>query len=175
MVKIAGPRNYLRHDEFYRSSIKDNPDKVRRNVMTMAFIPICGMAAEVKAPEVKPEQPSLPIFTRKWYHRFKLDIRPVCWSLRNRPEEWERQEVNGNLIMFTHKPSSHYFYTNRFHEGVRLRQETRCGCTAYANDFTALQRWQFSLAANDWWQLRQQVELIETRKHFEEHFVGPAS
>jgi hypothetical protein len=141
--------------------------------MTMAFIPIPGIAAEVKALEVNPEKPKPPTFTRKWYHRFKLDIRPVCWSLRNRPEEWERQVVNRNLIMFTHTPSSHYFYTDGSHTGVRLRQETRCGCTAYANDFTAVQRLQFCLAADDWWRQRRQAELNKTRKHFEEHFVGP--
>jgi hypothetical protein len=143
--------------------------------MTMAFIPIPVPVAEVKAPEAEPMKPNLPTFTRKWYHRFKLDIRPVCWNLRNRPEEWERQEMNGNLIMFTHKPSQHYFYTNGLHKDVRLRKETRCGCTAYADDFTALQRLQFSLAADAWWRLRQQAELNQTRKHFEEHFVEGAS
>lgn len=52
--------------------------------------------------EAVPTKPATPVFGPRWHSRSRLDIRPVLWSLRNRPEEWQQGEYT--LI---HAPSKH--------------------------------------------------------------------
>ena len=55
--------------------------------------------AFMMAPALKQEvKVDPPVFKWRWWYSDKcLDIRPVLWSLRNHPEEWEMNEKGTRL------------------------------------------------------------------------------
>jgi hypothetical protein len=117
-------------------------------------------------------RPQCPNF-RPRRNKYRLDLRPAIWSLRNRPEEWE---FHAGFIV--HVPSKHVFYahgtctTNGFTDhkiGDLSDHHTRCSCTC-ANRAPLRDRIRFRFALLDW-RHRKEYPDIEKRYHqFMNHF-----
>jgi hypothetical protein len=112
---------------------------------------------------------SPPMFGRRWHSFSRLDIRPVLWSLRNRPEEWEQNEFT-----IVHKPSKHEFWiANGFWFYSLYRAD--CSCTkAAGGKFSYIQKVQFSFARRAVAALeraRRNAELAQINVQFAEHFT----
>lgn len=115
-----------------------------------------------------------------WHSRGYLDARPVIWSLRNRPEQWERRNVTGyddNYCIMYHKPSRHSFYET----GWGL-QSASCSCTGHparGGRFSFAQRWQVRAAFRHWrrtWGRQQRLaEISKINEQFTAHFVEHAA
>lgn len=93
--------------------------------------------------------PELPTFKPRWWYRNdRLDARPVIWSLKNRPEEWEPADRRPHW-MLKHKPSGHVF---RIAFGpARLVAPTDCGCLQNSvGRFQRFQSWRLKWAAAEW-------------------------
>lgn len=78
----------------------------------LAFLP-AAIAAVVRKPDTA-EPPKLPTFEPRWWHKpGRLDARPVMWSLRNRPDEWEPAD-RPPVWLLRHKPSGHVFHIGAY-------------------------------------------------------------
>lgn len=66
-----------------------------------------------KPPEFKP---------RWWFSSYRLDARPLAWSLENRPEDWR---WGGGGYTIVHKPSNHTYWVG---VGPYRLFEAMCSC-----------------------------------------------
>jgi len=131
----------------------------------LAFVPVVPAAQETVP------APVLPTFRPRWWYRnYRLDARPVAWSLRNRPEDW-RWNTEG--ITLRHVPSDHVFWIAN---GSYSLYTANCSCQK--NTRGRFQRFQalfvFRPAYRYWlrWQrLKQQQEMTHDPAHFAEHFI----
>ncbi len=74
-------------------------------------------------PPAAPPKP-LPKFKKRWWwanNMVRLDARPVAWSLKNHPEQW--QQIDHERVM--HLPSRHTFRTDN---GPYALYSARCYC-----------------------------------------------
>lgn len=137
--------------------------------MAMAFVPTPPAAMQA---EDKPKA-ALPVFGRRLHSRNRLDIRPVLWSLKNRPEEWVEDRFT-----ITHKPSKHEFWTGNgyFFYGLYSTGERHCSCQAVEGGrFSLIQKAQFAWALMRWrWTYGANLaraELGRTNEQFANHFI----
>lgn len=114
-----------------------------------------------------------PQFKPKWWYKPKrLDARPMIWSLRNKPEDWQMHESGYHLI---HMPSQHHYATDPRME-YRPLPTSDCGCgTAYAG-YQPFQTFSIGRAVRSWlrWndkrkELERQVE-VNLNAQFHSHF-----
>ncbi len=115
-------------------------------------------------------QTAIPTFSsRRWHSRSRLDIRPVLWSLRNRPQDWQQDE-----FALLHKPSKHEFWTaNGFWFYALYRAHCSCTRSGYGS-FSFIQKIQFSFARRVVARMecaRMSAELAEINGQFAAHFV----
>jgi hypothetical protein len=114
--------------------------------------------------------PALPTFKpRWWYEPDRLDARPVIWSLRNRPQEWEALH-RGIFLRVRHKPSGHAFVADICDTG--LEDGNRCGCARSTGKFQIFQNWAFRRAARAFRDLPENQSHHDP-VHFASHFVHP--
>jgi hypothetical protein len=129
-------------------------------------------SASVVVPHI-PATPTMPVFEPRWWRsKTRLDIRPVLWSLRNRPEEWTQTEYT---IM--HVPSQHEFWTANGFFSYSLYRAGGCSCTrARGGGFSLLQKFEFSAALSKWtyWdRSRQAAAATGVNVQFAAHFLTP--
>lgn len=112
----------------------------------------------------------IPRFGRRWHSWSRLDIRPVLWSLRNRPGEWEQGEYT-----LTHRPSKHEFWTANGFLFYSLYRTEGCSCQSVRyGKFSLIQKFQFSMARIGWrWRNPQSPRMAEINAQFAEHFIAP--
>lgn len=104
-------------------------------------------------------KPTMPEFKKKWWHRSdRLDVRPVIWSMENRPEEWERYG-SVSAISVQHKPSNHVF-------NIYGRMHTTCGCSQLLFQWGQTKRLGKAVTAF----IRRQT--VITQHQFRNHFLG---
>lgn len=128
----------------------------------LAFLTAAGAAAVADA-DTKPAE--LPTFRPRWWHREdRLDARPVMWSLRNRPEEWEWRHQPYTI---THRPSKHTFWVGNGW-GFYSLYDADCSCTRSRGRFQRFQQGAFGRAFRQW--RRQQAPIID-QAQFAAHFV----
>lgn len=107
----------------------------------------------------------LPCFkSRWWYRRDKLDARPVAWSLRNRPQDWEWQTTR---LKLRHIPSKHVFWTG---VGGCFLYDANCGCSHTRGRFQRFQSMFVMKPAVRAWQ-RLQIASRYQPEHFASHFI----
>lgn len=109
--------------------------------------------------------PKLPSFKpRFWYNPEKLDARPVAWSLRNKPEEWEWRNPGYTI---RHKPSGHVFWVaNGF--GHYYLYNANCRCSTATNcKFQRFQQAVFHRAFRQW----RVGQTKGVHEHFADHFI----
>lgn len=115
-----------------------------------------------------------PVFGRRWHSFSRLDIRPVLWSLRNRPEEWEQTEFT-----LDHVPSKHRFWTANGFWFYSLYEANGCSCQKVRHgSFSFIQKIQFAFARRTVARadrFKRNAELAAINTHFAEHFVSPIS
>lgn len=122
-------------------------------------------------PKWKSETAQAPTFGRRWHSWSRIDIRPVLWSLRNRPEEWHQ---DGYTLV--HKPSKHGFWTGNGFWFYGLYDSNNCSCTSRPSHgrFSLIQKFQFGLARRTVARLertRANAELVGINSQFAEHFL----
>lgn len=110
----------------------------------------------------------MPVFGARWHSWSRLDIRPVLWSLRNRPEEWEQLKYR-----LVHKPSNHQFWTANGLFFYSLH-DANCSCTKVrGGGFSLIQKLQFAFARRHVLAIARRqasAELAQINAHFTEHF-----
>src|SRR5262245_46164259 len=102
----------------------------------LAFLTVPAIAAV----SVTEADETLPAFKRRWWHSARrLDARPVVWSLRNRPQDWEWAHREYTI---RHKPSDHVFWVANG-PGFYALYEANCSCTSRSDRgrFQRLQQW----------------------------------
>lgn len=114
-----------------------------------------------------------PVFGPRWHSHSRLDIRPVLWSLRNRPEEWSQTEYT-----LRHDPSGHEFWiANGFWFYGLYGSDDNCSCTKVRGGaFSFIQKVQFAfsrrrVAAID--RERVSARLAKINDQFRDHFTPP--
>jgi hypothetical protein len=109
----------------------------------------------------------LPTFRKlPWFRANRLDARPVAWSLRNRPEDWEWEHEDYTI---KHKPSNHVFWiANGW--GFYALYEANCSCMSTRGKFQRFQQFMFGRAFKHW--RRNHGESYDP-DHFASHFVTP--
>lgn len=124
-------------------------------------------------PKWNTETVPAPTFGRRWHSWSRLDIRPVLWSLRNRPEEWQQTEFT-----LLHKPSRHEFWTANGFFFYALYRADGCSCTrARGGAFSLIQKFQFGAARRRVARMeraRMSAELIGINAQFAGHFLPTA-
>lgn len=124
-------------------------------------------------PIVAPKQAQTPDFTskRRWHSRDRLDIRPVLWSLRNRPEDWK---ADGHYTL-DHKPSHHEFWIANGFFFYSLYRTDDCSChLTREGSFSLIQKVQFGRACAAWrrWnRTNENSALAEVNRQFANHFI----
>lgn len=112
-------------------------------------------------------EPQLPVFKPlPWFRDDRLDARPVAWSLRNRPDDWD-EATPGYTIR--HKPSDHTFWIWNG-KGYYSLYAADCSCTT-RSDRGRFQRFQqgiFHRAYRHW--LRHRPPPVDAEQ-FAAHFV----
>lgn len=128
----------------------------------MAAVPATRATAEDVV-----EAPALPTFVPRWWHRRdRLDARPVAWSLRNRPQDWEWRTEDTTIV---HKPSKHVFWVGNGPMSYRL-YDADCSCTTTRGKFQRMQaRWVFGSAYQHWRTNHARAQF--NPEHFAAHFV----
>lgn len=129
-------------------------------------------SAAVVVPHIS-ATPAMPVFKPRWWRsKTRLDIRPVLWSLRNRPEEWRQDEYT-----IVHMPSRHEFWTANGFFAYSLYRSNGCSCQrARGGGFSLLQKFEFSAAWSKWiyWdRSRQAATASEINAQFAAHFLAP--
>lgn len=133
------------------------------SAITTAFVALLAAAQSPPA-----EQPSVPVFPKRWWHsRKRLDIRPVLWSLRNRPGEWSVGEYR-----LLHVPSKHEFWIANGRGSYRL-YHADCSCSSANRRFSFLQQFLFHSAFRDWQRLTR-LDQDDINKQFASHFIPSA-
>lgn len=132
----------------------------------IAFLATLPALTKSTTPPAMPEWQSL-----RYSKKQRLDIRPVLWSLRNKPQDWEWQRGRDTI---GHIPSGHSFWV--YSMDYHLHNSTQCSCTqAREGRFSFIQRRQFGRAFASWrrWQKKQfatpRIEAIN--KEFRQHFI----
>lgn len=119
------------------------------------------------------ESKPAPVFGRRWHSFSRLDIRPVLWSLRNRPEEWEQSEYR-----LTHTPSQHTFWIGNGFWFYSLH-DANCSCTQVSGGkFSFIQKIQFSFARRRVSEIQRSLrsaQLAKINAQFSEHFMVAAA
>lgn len=113
------------------------------------------------------EAPRLPTFASRWWFKSnRLDARPVAWSLRTRPQDWEWEHEDYTI---RHKPSQHIFWIANGLGYYRL-YDANCSCTSRSDNgrFQHFQQMVFHRAFKCW---RQQQHPAVDTQHFASHFV----
>lgn len=110
-----------------------------------------------------------------WQPKTGLDIRPVLWSLRNRPNEWT---YDRGRYCIEHKPSRHEFWISNGFWFYRLYEAHGCSCKSDARgSFSFLQKIAFDRAYNHW--KRNHADAIRAKEaakineQFRQHFLTP--
>ena len=112
-------------------------------------------------------KPDLPTFEPRWWYRGdRLDARPVAWSLRNRPDDWQWHHQPYTI---EHKPSRHVFWVGNGWGFYRL-YEANCSCTSRSRrgHFQRFQQGVFGRAYRHW--RRHQAPPVDPQQ-FASHFV----
>lgn len=133
----------------------------------LAFLP-AAVAAVLSTTTEKAEPPALPTFKPRWWHnRNRLDARPVMWSLRNRPDDWEWRNEPHTL---RHKPSKHIFWVANGPGFYHLYETDGCSCLSSSNrgKFQRFQQIKFWHAFRCW--RRHQPPPVD-QQQFAAHFV----
>ena len=123
---------------------------------------------EEKLPEFKP---------RWWYSPDRLDARPVVWSLKNRPHEWNWRNyaLDGSPptysdMMLTHVPSQHHFWIGSApYHYPRLDDDTICSCATLSGRWQMWQNPALRKAIREW-VAQKRGNVFE---NFASHFVRP--
>ncbi len=104
-----------------------------------------------------------------WHSRNRLDIRPVLWSLRNRPQEWRR----GNYTL-DHIPSGHRFWIANGFFHYSLYEANGCSCRRENHDghFSLIQKIEFGAAYKAWRKSRE-PDRAQINAQFASHFILP--
>lgn len=124
-------------------------------------------ALKSKTPPVMPDWSSL-----RQSKKARLDIRPVVWSLLNKPEDWKWGYNNYTIY---HVKSNHQFWVTS--GPYRLYGADHCSCQQVADGtgFSIAQRYKFGVAFRAWkrWERTQRVvpRVEAINKEFRQHFV----
>jgi hypothetical protein len=157
----------------------------------LAFLP-AAIAAAMRKPEVA-KASSRPSFKpRFWYHRNRLDARPVIWSMDNHPEEWEAYSIWSNgkdrvtgrrnwyqLGYMLHIPSNHKFCVDRgstayLASAPGLEPGSECGCrSASRGRLQPFHSMAIKDAASRWFD-KKFPEPVLDHEHFKSHFLHDA-
>lgn len=136
------------------------------DVLAFLTAPIAAALAKVEA---KPDQ--LPTFKPRWWYRpHRLDARPVIWSLKNRPEEWEYDSHPPYWVQ--HIPSGHRFWIATFSGPAHLVSASGCGCLQRSNRgrLQLFQSYALKRAAHQMIRARETPPPVD-HDHFAAHFV----
>lgn len=140
-------------------------------VSLIAFRPDAGDEAMIHS------KPVLPVFKpRFWWSPDRLDVRPVLWSMRNKPEDWAVQRLprprfDGGWML--HTPSQHSFQVGGFWAGDRagLRNSRNCGCSQSSKKFHTGQAHRFNRMAWKFFRAEGARQGVAVAKEFHSHFV----
>lgn len=134
--------------------------------MAFAFAPVVPAIQ-------KPEQVEKPVTKEpnlsQWYHnpKWRLDIRPMLWSLYNKPEEWTQ-----TTYRLTHNPSCHAVY---FSNGWPFYELFGQQCDCETRKLSLGQKWQLRRAVAGWrstvGRVRSEVEQVKINQRFASHFI----
>ena len=127
------------------------------------------------APKAEPAIPVMPEFKNP--PKDRLDVRPVCWSMRNHPQDWQFTEFT-----LRHRPSGHDFWIASGFSYYRL-YEARCSCMSVGNGrFSVRQKLMFHRAMRTLQKLqretpsdikaRERKRIADINAHFMTHFTG---
>jgi hypothetical protein len=122
---------------------------------------------EAEAVKIACSRPQPPVFKRRWWFKqTRIDARPVVWSLRHRPEDWETHERDGDRIK--HKPSG---YTLVLRDGIPNRMwDKTCDDVRY---FQSFQKYGLLSAYEDWKKHRGCGTPFTNPDRFAAMFVAP--
>lgn len=108
-----------------------------------------------------------PTFKERWWHsKSRIDIRPVVWSIRNRPDDWELSDY-----CFVHTPTRCSFWIANGKSQYKLYRapELWSDTDPPFGKLSFIQRWQFSEAFFDW----KTKTAKNWRQLFSDYFVKP--
>lgn len=104
----------------------------------------------------------------------RLDFRPVIWSLRNRPDEWEWGHGHYCIV---HKPSRHEIWVSSGLEYYNLYNAGGCSCTRLSTR-TKPSWWdrrRFHSAFKAWRRSHGQTDSAAINRQFAAHFITHAA
>lgn len=102
----------------------------------------------------------------------RLDLRPVAWSLRNRPEEWRPSSPG---ITIEHVPSGHVFWVGNGIAYYDLHSADRCSCTSVISRPLLRDRLRFHFAYREWLGQQEAARMANINRQFATHFLTPSS
>ena len=135
----------------------------------MNIIPAALAFLALAPAKAKSDEP--PTFTKRpWHSRGRLDIRPVLWSLRNRPQDWRADHYT-----LTHVPSAHKFWIANGFFFYGLWASNGCSCQREREGaFSIIQKFQFGAARRAWaratWAAAQ-GDRDQVNAQFASHFI----
>lgn len=125
----------------------------------------------VKVEDPPKKEPQRPTFKARWWHRHnRIDVRPVIWSLINKPQDWKLSRPyyywRGHII--THVTTRHDFRVGKTPFSCRMDDTTRCECQRQSNGgrFQPFQKLAFWMAAKSFISKHEKVD----QNHFANHF-----
>ena len=140
----------------------------------LAFLTIPAIAVANALSVAEQQEPGLPIFKRRrWFKDNRLDARPVAWSLRNRPEDWEYPADSRRRLI--HKPSKHEFWVSKWNVdgyGFYRLLEANCSCMSRSErgKFQPFQQGLFGRAYKHWRRQYDKSNGVDAEQ-FAAHFV----
>lgn len=154
----------------------------------MDVLAFLSLAAVARKPEVVEGPPAKPDFAPRWWYRAdRLDARPVIWSIKNRPEEWQAInsydgcEVKRRADFWAfgymlHVPSQHKFYIRsgemaRLSSAPGMELDGDCGCfTASRGRLQPFHSLMLKSAAQGWFRQKFPEPVLD-HSHFQSHFI----
>lgn len=110
--------------------------------------------------------PEMPVVFKPRRNQHRLDYRPVAWSLRNRPGEWQWRTLE---ITIEHIPSGHIFWIGA--DAIYLF-DADCSCRPASRVRPTLaDRIRLRRALRDW--RKSQRITPEVNAQFAAHFIRP--
>lgn len=128
----------------------------------MPVVALMAAPAKTEQPVIQLKKEEIvPDFAPKWWHRpWRLDARPLIWSLDNSPEDWRRE-----MRILCHEPSRHCL-------GASTATLYRAGCSCENHRWQLFQRFQVRRAIGRWLKWEKITASAGLQRQFQSHFLS---